>query len=43
MKSGVYNLNSGVRDFNETFASMVSMNNHIVKCAPIVIKYHVLI
>lgn len=43
MDSDAHNLDWRVRDSGEMFAPMVSMDNHTAKCAPIVIKDHVLI
>ena len=43
MDSDAHNLDWRVRDSGEMFAPVVSMDNHTAKCAPIVIKDHVLI
>ena len=44
MDSDAHNLHWRVRDSGEMFAPMVHvMDNHTAKCAPIVIKDHVLI
>lgn len=43
MDSDAHNLDWRVRDSGEMFAPMLSMDNHTAKCAPIVIRDHVLI